>query len=83
MKTWRCEQTEKMVPFFTHETAFRQVGGKFVFRVNIIDFDLGAQVDFVKTAIKRDSVGHVSPFRTSDFFKNILITAPLSSKIQS
>ena len=38
------EQTEKMVPFFTCETAFRQNVGELVFGINVFDLDVGSRL---------------------------------------
>ena len=42
------EQTEKMIPFITSETAFRQDVGKLVFGINVLDLDCGVPLDSVK-----------------------------------
>ena len=51
------EQTQHMIPFVTCEISFGENVGKLVFGVNVIDLDLGVQVDSIEQPIKRNSVG--------------------------
>ena len=61
------EQTQKMIPFITDETAIRQNVGESVFGMDIFDLNLWVQVDSVTQPIWRNSVcsRHVSHRRTS------------------
>ena len=56
-----------------------------VFGVHIFDVDLLIHIDSIKASIKRNPAGsgHVSHRRTSAFYKIILISASLSSKMWS
>ena len=51
------EQTQKIVPFVTFEISFCQQVSNLVFGVDILDLNLGIQMDSVKQPIKSNSVG--------------------------
>ena len=78
------EQTQKMVPLITSEIDFGQYVCELVFGLNVIDLDLGVQIDSIKQPIKSNSVGagNMSHCRTSPFMI-IFITASLSSNIHN
>ena len=64
--THNVEQTEKMIPFITSETAFRQNVSEVAFVIDLNDFVFWVQVNSVKWPVERNSVvsGHVSHNRT-------------------
>ena len=47
-KIHNVNQTKKITPLITSETAFSQHVSELVFGVNVFDLDLGVQVDSVK-----------------------------------
>ena len=47
-KSHDVEQTKKIAPLITRETAFSQQISEWVFGVNIFDLDSGFQIDSVK-----------------------------------
>ena len=51
------EQAQQMIPFVTCEVTFSWDIGKLVFGVDVLDLDLGVQVDSIEQPIKRNSVG--------------------------
>ena len=75
---------KKIVPLIAREFSFCQYVCKLVFGVDILDLNLGVQINSVKQPIKSNSVdsGNRSHCRASSF-DVILITASLSSKICS
>ena len=50
-------QTQKMFPFITCEISPCQYVCELVLGVNVLDLDLGVQLDFIKQPIKSNSVG--------------------------
>ena len=51
------ERTQKMIPFITCEVSLGQYVRELVFGVNVLDLDLGIQIDSIKQPIKSNSVG--------------------------
>ena len=64
-----AEQMKKIVPLITCEILFCQYICKLVFGVDILDLNLGVQINSVKQPIKSHSVGsrHMSHRRSSAF----------------
>ena len=46
-----------MIPFVTCEISFGKNVGNLVFGVDVLDLDLGVQMDSIEKPIKRNSVG--------------------------
>ena len=50
------EQTQQIIPFITCEISFGWNFSEFVFGVDVLDFDFGAQINSIELPIKRNSV---------------------------
>ena len=51
------EQTQKMIPFITCEFSLGQHVCELVFGINVLDSDIGVQIDSIEQPIKSNSVG--------------------------
>ena len=63
------KQAQQMIPLITRETSFGQNVSKLVFGVDVLDLDLGIQINSIKQPIKSNSVssGNVSHCWTPSF----------------
>ena len=76
-KKFPVSTKQKNTPLITRETAFKQQVSELVFGVNILDVDLGVQIDYLKTTNLTLETSLIMGLLPST---KILITASLSSK---
>ena len=67
------EQTQKMIPFITCEISLCQCVCELVLGVNVIDLDLGVQIDSIKQPIKSNAVvsGNMSHCKASSLYGHL------------
>ena len=67
------EQTQKMIPFITCEISLGQYVCEVFFGVNVLDLNVGVQIDSIEQPIKSNSVGsgHMSHCRTSFLYDHL------------